>query len=317
MKKCIITVGCSASGKSTFANNFLENTGDVWMKIERDNIRECLLMDKYPNINFTETNIWQYWKFKWEDEVTEIFDGQILDCYNHDESIIISDTNLNQDRRGVLISKMQELGYDVEVKIFGEDLTLEELWKRDLYRKNSVGHQVIAKQYQQFRKEFPRYKLKDTFSPQSAIIFDVDGTLANMNGNRSPYEWDKVNLDVPNWVVINSLVAQYFDGYKIIIMSGRDSVCRKLTEDWLKYYLGIASDNISHHATHIPIEFDLYMRPENDQRSDVLVKHDLFMEHVDGKYQVKAVFDDRPKVVRLWQDMGFDVIQCGNQNIEF
>ena len=35
-----------------------------------------------------------------------------------------------------------------------------------------------------------------------AIICDVDGTVALMHGNRSPFDWDKVGSDKPNqWVI--------------------------------------------------------------------------------------------------------------------
>jgi hypothetical protein len=47
------------------------------------------------------------------------------------------------------------------------------------------------------------------------------------------------------------------------------------------------------------------MRPEGDTRPDEVVKRELYKEHIKGKYNVIAVFDDRAKVCRMWNELGF------------
>ena len=42
---------------------------------------------------------------------------------------------------------------------------------------------------------------------EKAIIVDVDGTLADMRGVRSPFEWDKVLQDKPEQQNLSFLVA--------------------------------------------------------------------------------------------------------------
>lgn len=314
--KATILVGCSASGKTTLAKSLGGNV------IERDAFREFILYQKriglkkdkeYLNIPTPENkipeNIWAHWKFNWEPEVTKLVDDAIARSAKNNMDIVISDTNLNPDRRSLLISKLEELGYDVSVEIVGRELTIDELWKRDLNRKNSVGHQVIAKQYKQFRKEFPLYQLTPVDDKPKAVIFDVDGTLAHMNGKRGPFEWDKVGLDTPDDIILSTLIKMYEENYEIIVLSGRDSCCRELTIQWLNDAIMSKGEDL--------LEYQLFMRGENDHRSDVIVKYELFMKHIDGNYKVEAVFDDRPKVVRMWQDLGLNVVQCGNQNIEF
>jgi predicted kinase len=308
MKKAIITIGCSASGKSTWAIDFREdeNTNGVdWVVIERDNIRKILAERK----GFHNWNLWQDWKFKWEDEVdakvTEMLNGASVDGAN----VIFSDTNLHQQRRNALANRLKALGYEVEYKVFGEDLSLDTLWKRDTYRKNTVGHAVIAKQYQQFRKEFPKYKLKDVTDKQNAIIFDVDGTLAKMC-NRSPYDWHKVHLDEHNEILFLSMINYFECGYHIIVMSGRDSVCMEATRNWI-------CEGLIKFGSSCGFEYDLFMRAEGDQRKDNIVKAELFMNHVDGNYKVAAVYDDRPIMCREWLEFGFDVYCVGNQYVEF
>jgi hypothetical protein len=88
-----------------------------------------------------------------------------------------------------------------------------------------------------------------------------------------------------------------------IIMSGRDSICRNDTEQWLKEN-GIHFDH-------------LYMRSEGDMRKDSIVKLELFENHIRGKFKVLAVFDDRPQVVREWNRLGLKVIACADQMKEF
>lgn len=305
--KCFILVGCSASGKSTWANEYI-NKNPTTVQLEFDIIRESLLNNKFQ-INTKEKNIWQYWKFKNEDLVDESFNVSLNHCVENGLDIICSNTNLNYNKRELLKFRLEFLGYEVEIKVFGLDLSLEDLWKRDTYRKNSVSHSVIAKQYQTFRKEFPKYILKDVTNKPEAVIFDLDGTLAIMK-DRSPYEWMKVSQDLPNELLFISMIAYFECGYRIIIMSGRNSVCRQLTIDWI-------TENLIKFNASCGFKYELHMRKETDDRSDTIVKQELFYEHIDGNYNVIGVYDDRPKVVRLWQDMGFKTYAVGSQYIEF
>ena len=54
------------------------------------------------------------------------------------------------------------------------------------------------------------------------------------------------------------------------------------------------------------MDHDLFMRPEGDMRRDSVVKRELYEQHIKGKYNVLAIFDDRPQVIReCWQELGF------------
>jgi hypothetical protein len=115
------------------------------------------------------------------------------------------------------------------------------------------------------------------------------------------------------------LIAQRLMGKKIIVMSGRDGVCRNKTKVWLNDWIQRVASQMLVHVDYPNLIDDasLFMRPEGSMESDIKVKHDLFMQHVDGKYKVVRVFDDRPKVCRGWIDLGLDVLWCGNPYIEF
>ncbi|GAA4439073.1 phosphatase domain-containing protein [Phytohabitans houttuyneae] len=132
-----------------------------------------------------------------------------------------------------------------------------------------------------------------------AVLFDIDGTLA-LRGDgpdvRSPFDWDRVGEDLPNTAVIElgRLVAES-GRYKLIVMSGRDEVCRWQTEMWLAAQ-GVQFD-------------ELHMRAHKDNRPDTVVKKELYEAHVDGRYEVAFVVDDREGVVQQWRQMGLTCFQ--------
>lgn len=67
-------------------------------------------------------------------------------------------------------------------------------------------------------------------------------------------------------------------------MSGRDSICYNITKDWI----------INN------------------------VKTELFFKYVDSNYNVVYAIDDRPKIIRLWKDIGIEnVIDVSTSYIEF
>lgn len=146
MKEAIVTVGISASGKSTWAEAFCTQNPGFYI-INRDEIRALLLKDKTGE-NFS----WRKWRWKWEDEVTEMQWKLIQECTESPEvrGIIISDTNLNQNRNDSLIEKLTDFGFNVSFKYF--EIDLDEAIARDKRRGPlKVGENVILKQYEQFK----------------------------------------------------------------------------------------------------------------------------------------------------------------------
>jgi hypothetical protein len=122
--------------------------------------------------------------------------------------------------------------------------------------------------------------------------------------NRSPFEWTKVGQDDIDEVVKSAVETFGFElGYYVIILSGRDGVCQPETETWLQDH------NFSYHK--------LLMRSEGDMRKDSIVKRELFDKHIRDKYNVVAVFDDRPQVVRTWHLLGLKVFAVADPYLEF
>ncbi len=275
MKKLLVLKGLPASGKSTYAR---ELVAKGWKRVNKDELRAMIDDSKWSKSNEQRIR-----------DVESTLVGYFLDA---GMNVVVDSTNFAYEKSWEAKAKIH--GAEFEVKFF--DVALMECIERDAKRGDkSVGAKVILGMYNQYLKPKPvgyEAKLPDTY------IFDIDGTLAKMNG-RSPYDYTKVATDVMNFdvVVLASYIAKAHD---VIIMSGRDSSCRKDTEEWLAKY------DIKYQA--------LYMRAEGDTRNDAIVKKELYEAHVKGKYNVLGVFDDRNRVVDLWRSLGLTCFQVDYGN---
>ena len=303
MKKAIITVGVSASGKSTWAQEFAAEQvmkGTPFHIIERDKIRADILLNR----NLTQPGdgiVWAKWKWKWENEVTaiaeEMLEAAIANEYVY--GVIFSDTNLNAERRQALANTLIKKGFEVEEKFF--DISWADAVKRDTARKNGVGVSVLAEQFARLQKSTVKQYEGNPNLPK-AVIVDIDGTLAHMNG-RSAFAWDRVGEDDVDNEVRDVIAGLKASGYKVIVMSGRDGVCRDITVEWMQ---------------EMAIQYDeFFIRTAGDMRNDGIIKSELFWKNVADRYNVKMVIDDRPQVCRVWRSMGLKVMQLGNPYIEF
>jgi len=291
--RAILTIGLSGSGKSTWATEQMKSAGSRYFISNRDELRWWI----------SGVTGWKDYKFnkKVEKEVTEWQEFQIKYSAQTKHDIIIADTNLNPSTRERLINLCESLGYEVEIKEFPIDL--EEAWKRDQFRGvYSVGRDVIYKQWLSWLEYKGLKYVPDLSKPKSAI-FDIDGTLAHMDG-RGAFEWNKVGSDLVDKHVKMILKQYISNGYRILIVSGRDGVCRPNTEEWL-------------YENDIPYDF-LFMRSEGDFRKDTIIKREIFDNYIAPFYNVEIVFDDRPSVVREWWNIGIPKVVCvGNPWSEF
>ena len=147
----------------------------------------------------------------------------------------------------------------------------------------------------------------------NAYLWDLDGTLCDVNHRRkfvstNPKNWDAWNAglvnDTPNEPVcqmlklvsnMHHLINEY--DTSVIIVSGRSEDYKAQTDKWL-------SDR--------EIFYDeIYMSKSGDWRDDAIIKSE-FADQIEEKYNIVAVFDDRPRVIKSWQSRGiftFDVSQ--------
>jgi hypothetical protein len=132
----------------------------------------------------------------------------------------------------------------------------------------------------------------------SVVIVDIDGTLADHDGLRGPYEYARVGLDRPFEPIVR-LVKLLAEHHGIIFVSGREDTARTDTEAWLRRH-GI-------------VEWEaLHMRPAGDYRKDDLVKRELYEAHIEGRYRVELVLDDRSRVVKMWRALGLTCLQVAD-----
>ena len=298
MRKLILTVGISASGKTTWVEKQkYEHSGNNNLNINRDDIRFNIVQ---PGSD------WATYKFskKNEKRVTEIELMVAEKGVKFESNIIISNTNLNPKTREFWKKFAEKHDYEFEIKEF--PITLEEAIKRDNLRPNGVGEQVIRKQYQQWLEYIGRKTYTPNEKLPNCIIVDIDGTVAEMNG-RKPFEWDKVDTDLPRQFVID-IVKSCADKHNchIVFLSGRDGCCYDKTRDWITKYIGH------------DISWTLDMRKENDNRKDSIVKEEIFWNIVAPNYNVIGVFDDRLQVLQMWHELKLPNVICvGNPFISF
>lgn len=295
--KAILTIGIPCSGKSTWAERYCNLMASA-VEINRDKLRmEIFKLERYNDYKMTKHN---------ESLVTAEANELISKCAEQKYDIVISDTNLNKKYRNILIEKLESLGYDVEIKIF--DIEYFDAIKRNEKRKDKqVPRTVMYDMYRRFMDFLEEQELwtkhKHYVGQQHAYIVDIDGTISTNTGNRGFYEWEKVGLDSPLKQTIHIVNMLYTLGFKIILMTGRDSICRAETEDWLKRH-GVEYD-------------EMYMRPEGSMEKDRYVKHQMYLDYVVNRYNINAVFDDRPQVSLLWHDLGIHLFKVGDPLREF
>lgn len=289
-----LTRGLPASGKSTYAQALIR-TPD-WVRVERDLLRDQLFGTRY-GLSSDQENV-----------ITAMQTAMAAAALKAGKSIVISDMNLRASyvRQWAKFATRHNAVFNT-VEFYAP---IDVLIERDAQRINSVGAKVIRELAAKFTKNGVISKVdvsRDIYTdghllryvPKAgtpgAIMVDLDGTLAKMEG-RSPYEWMRVGEDKPIPAVIDAVVSAYRSGKKIIFMSGRDSVCREVTFNWL--------------VEHVPVPVKLlFMRVENDNRPDNLVKYDLFNAHVRDNYNVQYVLDDRNQVVDMWRAIGLPCFQ--------
>ena len=288
-KEIILTRGLPGSGKTTWALQYIKDNPE-YVNVNRDDLRSMLQGEG------------QYAKFrKWRESlVTAIQTKIVIEALGNDKSVIISDTNLNPNYYGTWQSIADEFSAALRFNDDFLEVPVGVCIERDNARKargeRAVGQSVITSMFNKYRDLWVEKGLiyrPDATLP-GAYVFDIDGTIAKMNG-RSPYDYTKVDTDVINAGVVNVKRLIKNSGNKIILLSGRDGSCREATENWLHQQW---------------IEYDeLHMRPAGNSENDAIIKRRMFFEHVAPKYHVLGVFDDRDRVVHMWRGLGIPTFQ--------
>lgn len=295
--------GYSASGKSTYARQ----SGKFI--VSRDIVRQQLTGRSEKMVLSPED----------EKVVTYIETEQVRAAIKAGKDVVIDDTNLVLKFARRWADLAVELGVPWSVRDFKPDIdsVLESPYVRNQARGDSVPESVITNQISRFpysqwqevkpspsKAPAPAFKqyVPDTSKPK-AVGFDLDGTLAHMNG-RSPYDESRYHEDTVDdnlrrltWSLSRFWSRERGDqpAHKIIVFSGRSDKYRDVCEAWLRK-----------NAVHFDL---LVMRKEGDKRRDDIVKSDLFDEFIAPNYNFLYHFDDRNRVVKGLRSKGITVYQ--------
>lgn len=295
--KIIICVGLPASGKSSWSKNYII-THPNFVIVSRDSFRYML-----KNSPVTEPKI--------EKAITDLVRYTTIRSLNARLNVILDATNLRMSDINEHINDFGEYA-DIEFMLF--DVPAKTCIERDKNRQNQVGEEVIKRMnkdfliirdslnYQGVKKRSVKRIVPDFNSelPQ-AVVFDLDGNLALMN-KRSPYDWNRVDEDDVNEIVLEQLKFHEKLGRKIIIVSGRDGLALDKTKEWLDFY---------------EIHYDyLFLKGKNDNRKDVIIKREIYNEKIKGQFNVICAYDDRLVVCRdVWHKNGI-FCYCTNQGLK-
>lgn len=275
-------IGSPASGKSTYAE-WIVRTEPKTMRISRDEIRFAQFQDQMDAPT--------------ESMITKIINEQTRTLLSNGWNVIFDNCNTKWDYIKEPIAIFKELA-NIEFKLF--DLPLEELYERNEKRTRKVPKKVIENMFHQLQglkqkfdfkpiKRVPKeleYCQQDPNLPK-AIICDLDGTLALMNG-RNPFDASTCDQDLINEPVSNLLKNYKKLGYKILLVSGRED---KYKEPTLRFL-----------ATHEIVFDDLIMRKTKDSRKDSVIKTEIYNNHIKDNYFIEFVLDDRNQVVDTWRN---------------
>lgn len=273
--------GLPASGKSTQARELVRQG---YVRVNRDLLREMM----------------HFSRFKDEDMVVDVEKFIVRGYLGKGKDVVVDDCNLNPAN----LEMWKEIArqYSAEFEIIYTNTPVDECILRDSVREKYVGSHVIKQMALQ-------YNILNIEG--QVVICDIDGTIADCS-HRQHY----VRQDKKDWVgffsemyrdtvridTLKFLQEYYQSGHKIIFVSARPEDYREITEGWLSDKVGI------------PYEL-LIMRRSGDKRDDTIVKSDIYKKYL-KELDILTVIDDRPKVIRMWRDLGLNVIDVGD-GIEF
>ena len=283
--KIIVLQGPPASGKSYFAKE-LAKAGTPYVIVNRDSIRE---------------GRGEYWIPEQEDYISDMEEYAVRSAIKRNLIPIIDATNLNPKTIEKWESLAKELNCEIEYKKFY--IPFKEALERDSKRERSVGKKVLINFYtkyfyDEYIKEvgYDNRKINPGNRKKNCVIFDLDGTVMLHNG-RLPFDWDKIPTDILD-PRMKKLIYTLEESTKIIFLTGRPESVRNATDNSINSVIWC--------------NYELIMRPNNDNRSGEIVKKELWEKYIEPYYNTLCVFEDSNKCVDMWRDLGLLTCQVAN-----
>ena len=145
------------------------------------------------------------------------------------------------------------------------------------------------------------------------IIFDIDGTLANIEHRihfikNKPKNWTKFfeNMEYDTQILATCDLCSHLINsvwHNVVFCTGRNEKYRVVTLKWLqtRVHWDISNEQ-------------LYMRPDNVNRHDYIVKEELLQKIREDGYNPVSVFEDRQQCVDMWRRNGLVCYQVDEGN---
>lgn len=286
--------GVQGSGKSTEAIRWVNQDPLNRARVNRDDIR----LSQFGSYELPQ---------ELEVAVTKVEHAIITALLAARKSVVVDNVNL----KAKYVKEYLLIAEKANVPVVHQDfpVELETALARNAARDRKVPAHVIETTFKRYIQsgKFPPFPVLDyeaaaagIYVPDEtlpkAILLDVDGTAMKMGSHRGPFDWHKVIDDEPNPPVVETVKALHAQGYKVVVMSGRDEVCKTDTL-------------LSLEVAGVPVD-EIYMRPHNDYRKDTIIKRELFDAHIRERFNILLALDDRNSVVDTYRrDMGLPVFQ--------
>jgi hypothetical protein len=151
---------------------------------------------------------------------------------------------------------------------------------------------------------------------KSIVICDIDGTLSDLS-HRLHYvvnvaedefwhsDWigffSEISKDSVRENTVTILRELMNAGHPVVIVTARPAQYRQETEDWLAK---IFNDD------GLPAYTALLMRETGNTEEDAVIKERIYETYL-SYYPIHCVIDDRPRVVKMWKELGLTVIDVG------
>lgn len=290
-KEIILLVGAPGSGKSSFAKS----------------------ISTHAYINQDEMGKEQHFR---------IFESHLENGF----SIIVDRMNFSKEQRERYLAPARAQGYKTKIIVF--HVPSETCMIRCINRNNHPTIKTPADASRAINFFFSKYeRVEDNEADEvvrlgwdgdrePALIFDLDGTMANIDARMHFLEgkvadseetqkkdWKKFFEHIPtdkvnNWCA--ELLWKFEDSHTIVFCSGRPDNYKKSTEEWLK------NNNLSYN--------NLFMRRRGDYRKDEIVKQIILDFELLPRYDILFVVDDRRQVVDMWRRNDIVCLHCAEGN---
>ena len=300
----VVMQGLPASGKSTWARRYSEDTGAI-----RLNLDEIRLMMGFGQGSGRWSKVLE--KVAFETQIQAL-----KTAVDQGHGVVIDNTHVVKSMPDAYKAALSRKMVRFRVQSFiGVDW--ETCVQRDADREGQVpvGPEVITRLWANHKRAIAGgWALTDEWmnapvgaapielagiepyvvveGTQKAILVDLDGTLFKMNG-RGPHEYHRVEEDLVDPTVHEVVKWAAAQGYAILLLSGRPAGVKGF-DVRAATVRALAKGGVSYD--------ELWMREAGDFRKDNIVKVEIFNREIRSNYDVLVSLDDRNQVVDVYRD---------------